>query len=283
VSGIGTDDLARMKAIARVVWPLGRRWAPGELAWSALSEGGSQSVRFVDDAFCWLHDGEATVIATTTSGANALLDDVDDLVVAVDRRDHLLQQVLADRGYRVRADAPFELDLRRSADPAVDTGVPDGYAVRSARPDDDLVGVHRASWRPADLPFAPAHVPVVDHAATSSFSPARLAAVQADPGYDLDLHLVVETPDHTLAGSCIVWLDSATSAAAIEPLGVVPDHRHHGLARALCLHTISIVHARGADEVVIHPRGDDAYPAPRAAYRSAGFVEIGRTTPYAAP
>jgi hypothetical protein len=77
------------------------------------------------------------------------------------------------------------------------------------------------AWRPADLPFAPAHKPSFSPEATSSLSAAMLAEVEVWP-YRRDLHIVVEAPDRVLAASCIAWLDPTTHAAAIEPLGVRP-------------------------------------------------------------
>jgi hypothetical protein len=55
------------------------------------------------------------------------------------------------------------------------------------------------------------------------------------------------------------------------------------VAGALCLHAARLVHAAGGRELVIHPRGDAAYPAPLGAYRRAGFTEAGRTLIYARP
>jgi len=51
--------------------------------------------------------------------------------------------------------------------------LPDGYLVRSADDGDDLLGVHRAAWRPADLPFAPGCAPPFDPHATSSLTGPR--------------------------------------------------------------------------------------------------------------
>ena len=36
----------------------------------------------------------------------------------------------------------------------------------------------------------------------------------------------------------------------------------------------------GGNEVVIHRRGDVAYPAPRAAYAAVGFTRVNRTRTY---
>jgi ribosomal protein S18 acetylase RimI-like enzyme len=159
--------------------------------------------------------------------------------------------------------------------------LPDGYLVRAADETDDLLAVHQAAWRPADLPFAPGFAPEFGPEATSSTGAAALAAVQSVWPYRRDLHVVIEGPDGGLAASCITWLDPSTGVAAIEPLGVHPEHRRRGLAGALCLHAARLVAAAGGRELVIHPRGDAAYPAARGAYKRCGFTEVDRTRIYA--
>ncbi|HVT78767.1 MAG TPA: GNAT family N-acetyltransferase, partial [Acidimicrobiales bacterium] len=66
-------------------------------------------------------------------------------------------------------------------------------------------------------------------------------------------------------------------SAEIEPLGVVPEHRRRGLAQALCRAALRATAEAGGTEVVIHPRGDVAYPAARDAYAAAGFVTVNRS------
>ncbi len=88
---------------------------------------------------------------------------------------------------------------------------------------------------------------------------------------------MVEAPDGALVACCIGWNDTRTHVVAIEPLGVSAAHRNQGLAGALCLHVARLARRRGANEVVIHPRGDPAYPAARGAYVKAGFQQVGRT------
>ena len=125
-------------------------------------------------------------------------------------------------------------------------------------------------------------MPAFSTDAASSFDAAKLAAVQAADGYRADLHVVVGAPDGSLAASCIAWFDPPTGVAAIEPLGVRAEHRNRGLAGAMCLHAARLVRDAGGHELVIHPRGDAAYPAPRNAYRRVGFEPVGRASLYAA-
>lgn len=108
-----------------------------------------------------------------------------------------------------------------------------------------------------------------------------LAAVQSAWPYRRDLHVVAEAPDGRLAASCIGWLDPATGVAAIEPLGVHPEDHRRGLAGALCLYAARLVAGAGGHELVIHPRGDAAYPAARGAYLRCGFAEAGHARIYA--
>ena len=145
--------------------------------------------------------------------------------------DLVLLETLRRAGYQPLPSSPFDLDVRLATTAMGDAvELPAGYVVRSASPDDDLVAVHRAAWRPADLPFARGHMPAFSTDATSSFDAAKLAAVQAADGYRADLHVVVAAPDGSLAASCIAWFDPPTGVAAIEPLGVRAEHRNRGLA-----------------------------------------------------
>jgi GNAT superfamily N-acetyltransferase len=156
----------------------------------------------------------------------------------------------------------------------------DGYTVRNVRDDelDERVTVHRAAWKPASLPWSDGRP--VDPAAESSFTSAGYAAVRDTWLYDPALDLVVEAADGSLAGCCIAWFDPAIGVAEIEPLGVVPEHRRHGLAVALCLAVVDLVRARGGRQVFINTGVREEYPAPSAAYAKAGFVEVRRGTSY---
>jgi GNAT superfamily N-acetyltransferase len=265
-----------MQAIVSRAWCSSQRWTAGEVAWAILTEPDRQEVWFVGDGFVWLQDDYLVVVGVDPSEIDAAIGKATGTVQA-HMHDDALIDALGRAGFVEDLDAPFDLDLRLPVSRARQPGVPPRYRVRSAVESDDLVGAHRAAWLPADLPFAPGYAPPFDAGATSSFSTEHLRAVQQSDLYRLDLHVVAEAPDHGLAGSCIAWLDPATKVASIEPLGVVFGHRNRGLAGAMCLHVAQLVAARGGNEVVIHPRGDVAYPAARGAYLRVGFEMVGRT------
>ncbi len=281
MDAVTPNDLNRMKAIASRLWGLGRRWAPGEIVWSLMTEGDHNQVEFIGDGFCWLQPDYAVIVVTNEADALAALDLVADGPVQIPDGDEILASAALAGGYAVIADAPFELDVRLPVESAALPAPPEGYRVRATRPGDDLVAAHRDAWRPADLPFADGHRPAFADDATSSFDDAALTRVQSDSLYEAGLHVVAESPAGELVGSCIGWHDDAGGTVVIEPLGVSLVHRKQGLAGAMCLQVARLAGRSGAQEVVIHPRGDAAYPAARGAYARAGFVEVGRTHLYA--
>ena len=100
---------------------------------------------------------------------------------------------------------------------------------------------------------------------------------------ELDLVAVSDHDDGRFAACCIAWFDPSIGVAEIEPLGVAPEHRRHGLAVALCLEVANQVAARGGTHVYINAQPQPGYPAPSSAYFAAGFELVERATTYAAP
>jgi GNAT superfamily N-acetyltransferase len=172
--------------------------------------------------------------------------------------------------------------MRRSASGVDEVPVVAEYSLRGTQDDETsaLVELHRASWRPAELPWSGDARPAIDPSAESTFTIEAMRRVESAPLYRRDLHILAETLEGELAASCITWLDPATGAAEIEPVGTHPMHRGHGLAASVCLEAVRRVGTLGGNEVVIHPRGDDAYPVPRAVYAQCGFEPRGRTRLY---
>ncbi len=175
MSGVASQHLERMKAIASRLWGPGRRWTPGEIAWSALAEGDGQVVHFVGNGFCWLQPDYAVIVVTNEDDARQAVDLVDDRPVQVPAADDALAIAVRAAGRVPLVDAPFDLDLRLHCDDARRPELPEGYKVRSARAGDDLVAAHRDAWVPADLPFADGHRPTFAPDAASDFDGAALA------------------------------------------------------------------------------------------------------------
>jgi predicted N-acetyltransferase YhbS len=94
--------------------------------------------------------------------------------------------------------------------------------------------------------------------------------------YRPELDFGVEAPDGRIVASCTAWLDEVNRVGEFEPVGVDPEFRRMGLSRALCLATLHALKAAGATLATVKPRGDDAYPVPRHAYTTMGFVADGR-------
>ncbi len=236
-------QLRQMQQVASRLWGPGRRWTPGESAWVSLTGPAEQRVRLFGTGWAWKQPDYLVVLAADPETMLEALAWAGDVSVQVTYGDVVLRNAVSEAGYVELTDAPFEVDLRLSTARLTAPTVPDGDIVRSAQRGDDLVKVHRASWRPAGLPFAPGHAPSFSPGATSSLTAEMLTDVEAAWPYRRDLHIVVEAPDRVLAASCIAWLDPTTGTAAIEPLGVRPEYRRRGLASALCMHAAQLVHA----------------------------------------
>ena len=285
----GPADTADMARLASRLWPHGPH--PGGLGWSlaigefaqraAVARDGEQVVGWAGAS-----PGEVAVQADPhhPAAANLLLH------WAIDAEGSGTPALIVWEGDRSMAQAAvaagFAADrstrgtvvgmMRRAA--AEDLALPPGYRVRPTAPNEHAARVeaHRAAWRPIDLPWAPAFRPDATPNETSRFTLAHYIAVRRTWLYDERLDLVVEAPDGTLAASCLGWWDPATLVAEIEPLGVVPTHRHRGLAGALCRAVSRTVAEWGGGALFINtgPRPD--YPAPAAAYGRAGFQVVPR-------
>jgi GNAT superfamily N-acetyltransferase len=168
----------------------------------------------------------------------------------------------------------------RAATDSVRATMPEGYTIRGVEPReaDERVAVHRAAWRPADLPFHPDHRPHLDESWSSPFTLDAYHQVQRTMLYDVNLDLVAVAPDGDLAGCCIGWYDASTGWAEIEPLGVVPAHRRRGLALALCAEVARRIARSGGRHVFINTGPSVTYPAPYRAYQKAGFTPFVRST-----
>lgn len=167
----------------------------------------------------------------------------------------------------------------RAAVDSLTAAAPAGYTIRGVEAEEaeNRVEVHRAAWRPADLPFNPEQRPDMDQAATSSFTLDSYQRVQRTAQYDPAPDLVVVAPNGELAGCCLGWFDQTTGWVEIEPLGVVPHHRRQGLAIALCAEVAARTARVGGRHVFINTAGSELCPAPYAAYRKAGFTPFVRS------
>lgn len=159
--------------------------------------------------------------------------------------------------------------LRRSLTafaPEVGASVtPAGYRIRPLA--EDELGAYLALARS-----------LFPHASRLPLSEGRRRALMADPAYTPDLDLVVESADGTLVSICHSALRPdererlGRRAGWIELLGVLPDHRRMGLARALLRAGLAALADYGADCALLTMRADNVSAS--ALYAAEGFTRL---------
>lgn len=92
------------------------------------------------------------------------------------------------------------------------------------------------------------------------------------PQYRSDLDLVISAPDGSLAAFCVGWFDQDRHMAQIEPIGVHPRFRRHGLAHTLLLTMLHRFKLHGATSAFIEPFSDNT-PIHRAS-EAVGFQRV---------
>ena len=178
----------------------------------------------------------------------------------------------------VEEQGPFFLLQHRRLDGLEPLAPPAGYEVVRAGEAGETVRVeaHRRAWDPARIKRL-LGLPVTGDEPSSSFSASRYRALREVSIYRPELDLVALTPDGAPAAFALGWYDERSRSVLFEPVGSSPDHARRGLSRALCTAVMTAACELGATQAVVGPRGDDAYPAPRALYGSLGFSTVART------
>lgn len=281
----GPDDLRAMQALVQRLWTRRSHLHVGDLAWqrnpygatpaqpTRLWRDGDQAVAWVwgqgggamhilvDPAFADHYDEALAWLAGASQGvalqATALETDAA-LIGALERN-----------GYQRRPDAPFGLQAFRTLDDEPPVTLPAGFRALTMEQIVDVarkVAGHRAAWsRLAD--YDPADPPL-----NSSMSVERCEALMRTWPYRPELDWAIEAPDGRLAACATTWLDEANGVGLFEPVGVDPDFRRLGLSQALGAAALGGLKCAGARLAMVKPRGDNAYPVPRHAYKAMGFV-----------
>jgi GNAT superfamily N-acetyltransferase len=288
----GPADTTAVQQLASRLWPLGPH--AGGLGWEAATGQLPAHVIIAESGgsvagWAGCTGGDLVLHADPASPESARMltewavetADGPELTVTVYDGDEGARRAVTRAGFRVDPDAGPVTGMSRGAG-REPPALPMDYRVRSVQPGelDARVAVHRAAWRPLTLPWPGAVPPEVTGETTSRITAPIHEQVRRTWLYDERRDLVVEAPDGTLAGCCIVWWDPAVKCAEIEPLGVVPEHRRKGLARAMCLEAAAMIAALGGTQVFINTGPSADYPAPAQAYLAAGFAVVERGRVY---
>jgi ribosomal protein S18 acetylase RimI-like enzyme len=185
-------------------------------------------------------------------------------VTVLDTEGHLVE-ALVSMGYQLQTEGLFFRHCWMSLVgdlPLPD--VPEGFVLRHVRrPDvESRVRVHQAA-------FDPSRVSIESYSNVMDAWP-----------YRADLDWVIQAPKGELASFALAWLDDVNRVGELEPVGTDPIYRGLGLGRAVSLAALHALRNAGAENAVVYPRGDDAYPIPARLYGGMGFVPPARTVTY---
>lgn len=282
----GAQDLRLVQELCARLWSANSYWHAGGLAWNRLAHPDREADwptrlwgrRDGLAAWAWL-ELPGHLMALLDEAHPELADPIVDwfeelatspnLVVTVPEGQTALLGALERAGYRAQDGAPFTLDMRCAPTDRCEVEVPSGYTFRPATQAEigRRVGIHRAAWsRLAD-----------GRSATSRMTVESFRQVSHSWPYRQDLDLLAIAPDGSFAATCLAWLDPSIRVAELEPVGTHPKHRGRGLTTALCVDILRRLEEAGAEQVVVHPRGDAGHPAPRRVYERVGFRVVNRT------
>ena len=181
--------------------------------------------------------------------------------IEVGEGDRLRRDLAARHGFDMVGDARYVM-LRRDLDARSDSRrqTPGGFTIRplaGAAEVPAYVAAHRAAFE------------------SEAMTVAWRSATLTMPGYEPGLDLVAVADAGTIAGFCVTWLDRRCRAAQVEPVGVVPQFRRLGVARALLDEAARRAAQHDATALYIEP--DDGRAAALAVYADAGFRPVGWT------
>jgi mycothiol synthase len=158
-----------------------------------------------------------------------------------DAGDTQRQEILASRGFAHIANAD-EYQWRRSLDLVIpDNPVRGDYTIRALGEVTELPSRCWASWR-AFHPDQP------DKDYDNDW--AWYQNIQSAPLYRRDLDLVAISPNDEVAAFTTIWYDDVTRCGYFEPVGTMPEHQRHGLARSLLCEGMRRLKRSGATQVM---------------------------------
>lgn len=157
--------------------------------------------------------------------------------------------------------------------PIPDPVLPAGFTIRPMRGEAELsayVALHRAAFGTEMM--------TVDYRRT----------IMSAPDFIPELDLVAVAPNGDLAAFCVcqIFPDDSPRAGGqkegwTDPIGTHPDYQRQGLAKALILAGMRLLHARGIDTVILGTSSTNSAMLQTA--RAVGFHDVSNTLWYSKP
>lgn len=177
----------------------------------------------------------------------------------VDAADHLLRDVLLERGFAVESDGLVETWLAAGARPEV-SALHDGY---------------RLSTR-LETMQRPHHMINAERNHVDPEPRLRQTSL-----YRPDLDLVVHDTEGDVAAYGLFWFDPETATGLVEPMRTEDHHQRRGLARHILTTGIGLLADAGAERIKICFEPDN--PASGRLYLGVGFEPDRQTVLLAGP
>ena len=149
------------------------------------------------------------------------------------------------------------LRLRSVDAPIPDYRPPDGFEIRSVRPDTDFNRI------------ADGIRVVFGHG--EWFTGEVLEGISRASFYREDLDLVAVAPDGYIASFCTFRIDTPSGITELEPIGTLPEYRRLGLAKALLSEGFKRLKKYGP--TLLHIGGAANTPEANRLYEVTGFTE----------
>ena len=149
------------------------------------------------------------------------------------------------------------LRLRPVDVPVPDYRPPEGYVIRSVRPEEDFEELAAAVRR------------VFGHG--DWFTAEILEGTSRASFYRGDLDLVAVAPDESIASFCTFRVDPVSRVTELEPMGTLPEHRGKGLAKAILAEGFRRL--AGYDPSLLYIGGAANTPEANRLYEVVGFME----------
>lgn len=149
------------------------------------------------------------------------------------------------------------LRLRSVDDPIPDYMVPDGFKIRSVRPDKDFDRI------------ADGIRVVFGHG--EWFTGEILRGISQASFYRENLDLVVVAHDGSIASFCTFRIDPLSGITELEPMGTLPEYRRLGLAKALL--SEGFKRLKEYNPTLLHIGGAPDTPEANRLYEVTGFTK----------